>query len=77
MEIKAAEFRINCFKILDRVRDTQQEIIITKRGKPIAKVVHIDQPGKEDLLLGALLGSGRTVGDLTEPVSDWHDWEID
>ncbi len=40
MEINAAEFRANCFKILDQVKVTHKEVIITKRGKPIAKLVH-------------------------------------
>ena len=77
MEINAAEFRKKCFKILDQVNATHREIIITKRGKPIAKVVHIDRVGESDPMLGALAGSGRTLGDLTQPVVDSDDWEID
>jgi prevent-host-death family protein len=77
MEINAAEFRTKCFKILDQVQITHREVIITKRGKPIAKIVHIDQKGKKDPLLGALSGAGRTLGDLTQPVVNAHDWEID
>ena len=77
MKINAAEFRTKCFKILDQVMTTHREIIITKRGKPIAKIVHIDQPSKKDPMLGALSGTGRTMGDLTQPVSDSNDWEID
>ena len=37
MEINAAEFRTKCFKILDQVKTTHREVIITKRGQPIAK----------------------------------------
>ena len=77
MEINAAEFRIKCFKILEQVRTTHQEIIITKRGKPIAKLTHIPQKEEKDPLLGALSGWGRTIGDLTEPVADPDEWEVD
>ena len=77
MEINAAEFRTKCFKILDQVNATHREVIITKRGKPIAKIVHIDQLGKKDPMLGALAGSGRTLRDLTQPVADSDHWEID
>jgi prevent-host-death family protein len=79
MEINAAEFRTKCFKILDQVSATHLEVIITKRGKPIAKIVHIDQAKVEekDPMLGALAGSGRTLGDLTQSVIDADDWEID
>lgn len=68
MEISSVEFRSNCFKLLDRIEKTHEELIITKRGKPIAKVVHIDDGGKNDPMLGALSGLGHTIGDLTEPV---------
>jgi antitoxin (DNA-binding transcriptional repressor) of toxin-antitoxin stability system len=73
MQINAAEFRTKCFKILDQVKST----IITKRGKPIAKLTHIGKKKDKDPLLGALSGSGQTIGDLTLPVSDPNDWEID
>ena len=77
MEINAAEFRTKCFIILDQVQTTHREVIITKRGKPIAKIVHINQKEQKDPLLGALTGAGRTLGDLTQPVVNPHDWEID
>jgi antitoxin (DNA-binding transcriptional repressor) of toxin-antitoxin stability system len=50
---------------------------ITKRGKPIAKLVHINQDDTKDPLLGAMEGIGRTLGDLTEPVMKDTDWELD
>lgn len=77
MEINAAEFRTRCFKILDEVAATHKQVIITKRGKPIARIVHIDQPDRKDPLLGALSGTGRTVGDLTQPIVDAREWEAD
>ena len=77
MEIKAADFRSKCFKIMDRVKTTHMEVIITKRGKPIAKLIPIVPKSQKDPLLGALAGLGKTVGDLTEPIADHHDWEID
>ena len=77
MEISAAEFRTKCFTILDQVDKTHVEIIITKRGKPIAKLTRIDEAKARDPLLGALAGLGRTMGDLTKPVLDARHWETD
>jgi prevent-host-death family protein len=68
MEINAAEFRANCFKILDQVKLTHTEVVITKRGEPIAKLVHIDQPKEKDPLFGTMEGLVEIIGDLTEPV---------
>jgi len=77
MEINAAEFRANCFKILDQVKLTHGEVIITKRGEPIAKLVHISRPEDKEPLLGAMEGLVETIGDLTEPVIDADVWELD
>jgi len=54
MEVNAAQFRWNCFKILDQIKLTRGEVIITKRGKPIAKLMHISQEKYRDPLLGSM-----------------------
>ncbi|MBW2370619.1 MAG: type II toxin-antitoxin system Phd/YefM family antitoxin [Deltaproteobacteria bacterium] len=77
MQVTSAEFRTNCFKILDKIEQTHEEVVITKRGKPIAKLVHIDNGDKKDPFLGTLAGLGRTLGDLTEPVAEANEWELD
>ncbi len=77
MEINAAEFRANCFKILDQVNVTHKEVVILKRGKPIAKLVHFAQQNEKDPLLGSMEGLVETIGDLTKPVIDPDAWELD
>ncbi len=77
MEINAAEFRANCFKILEQVKATHKEVVITKRGEPIAKLVHIAKKKEKDPLLGGMEGVVETIGDLTEPVIGSDAWELD
>ena len=77
MEINAAEFRANCFKILDQVNVTHKEVVITKRGKPIAKLVHVSRQNEKDPLLGSMEGLVETIGDLTKPVIGPNAWELD
>lgn len=77
MHVTSAEFRSNCFKILDKIELTHEEVVITRRGRPIARLVHFDHGDNKDPLLGALAGMGRTIGDLTEPVADAGEWEMD
>lgn len=77
MEINAAKFRTNCFKILDQVKVTHKEVVITKRGKPIAKLVYFSRQNEKDPLLGSMEGLVETIGDLTEPVIDSDAWELD
>lgn len=75
MEITAANFRSNCFKILDEVDKKHIDVVITKRGKPIAKLVRYETDDRSDPLLGRLPNVGTTIGDLTEPIED--EWELD
>jgi prevent-host-death family protein len=75
MEITAAKFRSNCFNILDEVNKKQKEVIITKRGKPIAKLIHYQMNNVSDPLLNSLPNTGSTVSDLTAPFED--EWELD
>ena len=75
MEISAAQFRTNCFKILDDVSHTNKEVIITKRGKPIAKVISYNQEGTCDPLIGAMIHEGETLDNLIDPFEDV--WELD
>ncbi len=43
-EIKASEFKATCLALLDEVADHRAEYVITKRGRPVAKLVPIDEP---------------------------------
>jgi prevent-host-death family protein len=37
--LKASEFKARCLKLMDEVQKTGDEIVITKNGKPISKLV--------------------------------------
>lgn len=43
-EIQASEFKATCLALLDEVAETRREIVVTKRGRPVAKLVPIDRP---------------------------------
>jgi prevent-host-death family protein len=62
--ISASEFKAKCLHLLDEVQRTGQELVVSKRGRPVARVVPENTP-KPWL---ALRGSGRFVGDPFEPV---------
>ena len=42
MQISSVEFRSKCFKLLNQIEESHIEIVITKRGKPVAKLTHFD-----------------------------------
>lgn len=47
--ISSSEFRAKCFAVLNEVRETRQEIVITKEGKPVARLVPFERPLIPDL----------------------------
>ncbi|MFB3920417.1 MAG: type II toxin-antitoxin system Phd/YefM family antitoxin [Terriglobia bacterium] len=72
-QMPAGEFKARCLKVMDQVRATRQPIVITKRGKPVAKLVPVDPPKKD--MFGALKGVMKIVGDIESPVVPLEDWE--
>jgi prevent-host-death family protein len=42
--ISASQFKARCLALLDDVALTGEEIVVTKRGKPVARLVAIDEP---------------------------------
>jgi len=43
--ISAGEFKQRCLALLDRVAETGMPIVVTKRGRPVARIVPIESPG--------------------------------
>ncbi len=67
--IGAGDFKAKCLQLLDEVAQTKAPLVITKRGKPVAKLVPI--PAEVDLY-GALEGSVVNEGDIVSPLdSEW------
>ena len=71
--IAAGEFKAKCLALLDEVQKRRKEIVITKRGKAVAKLVPLDsqQPG----FIGSMQGTMEIVGDIVSPLD--VRWEAD
>jgi prevent-host-death family protein len=72
-KMQASEFKSRCLKVMDRVQATGEPVIVTKRGKPVVKVVPAE-PEKDDLF-GFMKGKFEIVGDIVSPVTPLEDWE--
>ncbi len=66
--VAAGEFKAKCLQLMDKVQQQRREIVITKRGKPIAKLVPCDEEWQS--LFGCMKGSVKTYGDIIEPTDD-------
>jgi len=69
-KIAAGEFKAKCLALMEDVRSTRQPIIITKRGKPIAKLVPAET--EKDEWIGRLKGVIKIVGDIESPIEGWE-----
>ncbi len=69
--MKASEFKAKCLQLMDEVADGGGEIVITKNGKPVSRLVPYEERPK------SLFGLGRDrmkiVGDIISPID--VEWE--
>jgi prevent-host-death family protein len=71
--IPAGKFKAQCLKLMDEVRDRNCEIVITKRGKPVAKLVPFED--KRPDIFGYMKGSLVILGDIVGPTGEI--WDAD
>ena len=72
--IPAGEFKQHCLRLMDVVRRKRQPIVITKRGRPIAKLVPIEEDVATDVL-GILSDSIEITGDIIAPIAPSGAWD--
>jgi prevent-host-death family protein len=69
----AGQFKARCLKIMDQVHSTREPVTITKKGRPVAKLVPADAEPAD--IFGCLKGEIEIVGDVVSPVVPLEDWE--
>lgn len=69
MDISATEFKARCLKLLDDVARTHEPVVVTKRGKPVARVVPIAKEPKEKRF-GCMAGTISIVSDIVAPIDE-------
>jgi prevent-host-death family protein len=69
----AGAFKTHCLAVIDEVHNRHEEVIITKHGKPMARLVPLDE--KPESLLGSMRGQFEILGDLVEPITEPGEWD--
>jgi prevent-host-death family protein len=64
--VGAAEFKARCLELMDQVATTGNAIIITKRGRPVARLAPAGPRSRS--LVGSLKGHIRITGDIVAPL---------
>jgi prevent-host-death family protein len=78
--IPAGAFKQGCLRILDEVAETHREVVITKRGKAVAKLVPV-QPDREreEEVLARLRGKAKLLvpeRDFLQPLTKEAGWDL-
>ena len=69
--MKASEFKAKCLRLMDEVAEDGGEIVITKNGRPVAKLTAFQERPKS--LFGAGRGRMKILGDIISPLD--VEWE--
>jgi prevent-host-death family protein len=72
-QIAAGEFKAKCLHLLDEVQQSRKELIITKRGKPVARLLPVEEEIPQ--IFGRMKGTVRILGDIVGPTGE--KWEAD
>jgi prevent-host-death family protein len=71
-KMAAGAFKAKCLSVMDEVHAKRETVIITKHGKPVAKLVPVD--AEKDEIFGFFVRKGRITGDVVAPVVSLEEW---
>lgn len=71
-KMAAGVFKTNCLAVMDEVQARRETVVITKHGKPVAKLVPVEP--QDDDIFGFLRGKVRITGDVVSPALTRRQW---
>ncbi len=71
--IQAGDFKAKCLQIMDEVDEKHISFMITKHGRPVAKLVPVDMTKKS--AFGCLKNTVSIQGDIIAPMDE--NWDAD
>ena len=74
MQLTTVEFQSKCLELMEQMRDSHEEVIITKDGKPVARLV----PAEEETagtLFGFMKDSVKINGDIIASLDE--KWDVE
>src|SRR5260370_14761751 len=72
-QIAAGEFKAKCLHLLEEVQRRRKEIIVTKRGRAVARVLPAEP--KPPAIFGRMKGTVEIMGDIVAPTGER--WQAD
>ncbi len=63
----AGKFKAQCLAVMDEVQAKREPVLVTKHGKPVAKLVPIHDD-EDDPIFGFYQGKIEILGDIMAPI---------
>ena len=73
-QMRASVFKARCLSVMNDIEATGEAVVVTKRGKPVVKVVPV-KPENDDIF-GSMAADVKIVGDIESPVVPLKQWKI-
>jgi antitoxin (DNA-binding transcriptional repressor) of toxin-antitoxin stability system len=71
-QVTASDFKARCGQLIEEVSKGKGPVVITRRGKPVAKLEAFEAPARQSLF-GFAKGSITIHGDILSPID--VEWE--
>jgi prevent-host-death family protein len=74
----AGEFKAKCLGVMTEVNATGQPVLVTKRGKPFARVMPVKEQTEEETrksIFGFMRGMGTITGDIVTSEFTDEEWD--
>ena len=71
--VAAAVFKAKCLELMDRVRETGEEFVVTKHGEPVAKLVPYTERARSSLF-GSMKGTVLAFERPFDPIDG--EWDV-
>ncbi len=73
-KIAISKFKAHCLEIIENLQSDHQPVVITKRDKPIARVMPLDS--EKASLFGMLRNKAKIKGDIIGPIEEKWDVQV-
>ena len=67
INVPAGEFKAKCLQLMDQVNEEGAEVLITKHGRPVARLVPVEARRAPEDLYGSMKGWVSVRSDLVTP----------
>ena len=73
--VTATRFKSDCLRLIEVMKRDREPVVITRHGKPVARLSPIDDPEPHAPLFGSMQHTIVGYGDIIAPAADLEEWD--